>query len=96
MTGVVLTILLIEAHVECMSWPAVSLNFNTLLHMLQEPNTEPYVDRTFRGGPSPNDFKLMVLTNQHSAYASLKEQFFSKWEKPDCGLRVDRIFKVQV
>ncbi len=53
------------------------------------------MDRTFRGGAS-DDFKLSVLMNQHYSYTSLKEQFMSKFEKPIRGLRVERIFKVQV
>lgn len=58
-------------------------------------NPEPHVDRTFRGGPS-DDFKLSVLTNQHHSYSSLKAQFLSKFVKPVDGLRVERVFKIQV
>ncbi|CAM9541807.1 unnamed protein product [Pylaiella littoralis] len=58
-------------------------------------NPEPHVDRTFRGGPS-NDFKLSVLTKQHQSYTSLKDQFLSKFVKPINGLRVERVFKIQV
>lgn len=63
----------------------------------QSVNTEPFVDRTFRGGTTgDDDFQLKVLTNEHPDYASLKEQFFTKWIKPVYSLRVERIFKVQV
>lgn len=59
-------------------------------------NTDPQVDRTFMAGTGVNGFKLSVLTNQHPSYSSLKEQFFSKWEKEANNLRVERIFKVEV
>ncbi|CAM9699673.1 unnamed protein product [Scytosiphon promiscuus] len=58
-------------------------------------NPEPHVDRTFRGGPS-DDFTLSVLTKLHPAYSSLKEQFLVKFQKPIDGLKVERIFKIQV
>eukprot|EP00752_Nemacystus_decipiens_P006890 g6189.t1 len=58
-------------------------------------NPESHVDRTFRGGRS-DDFKLSVLTNQHHSYSSLKDQFLQKFQKPVDGLRVERIFKIQV
>lgn len=54
------------------------------------------MDRTFRGGTGADDFQLSVLMKAHSAYTSLKEQFFTKWQKPANGLTVERIFKVQV
>lgn len=53
------------------------------------------MDRTFRGGPS-DDFKLSVLTKRHRKYLSIKGQFLSKFQKPVDGLRVERIFKIQV
>lgn len=61
--------------------------------------TEPFVDRTFRGGTtSATDFRLSVLTNRHKDYQSVKEQFKNKWVKPDPakGVSVVRIFKVEV
>lgn len=61
----------------------------------QTANTNPHVDRTFRGGPS-DDFNLSVLTNRHPNYSSLKEQFLSKFLKPIAGLKVERILQVQV
>lgn len=61
----------------------------------QTANTSQYVDRTFRGG-SMDDFKLSVLTKQHPKYASLKQQFLTKFLKPIAGLKVERIFQVQV
>lgn len=48
------------------------------------------------GGTSANSFKLSVLTNRHPSYSSLKEQFFSKWQKESNELRVERILKVEV
>eukprot|EP00903_Cladosiphon_okamuranus_P011897 g11174.t1 len=59
------------------------------------PNRESHVDRTFRGGPS-DDFTLSVLTKQHHSYRSLKDQFLQKFQKQVQGLRVERIFKIQV
>lgn len=47
-------------------------------------------------GSNANGFKLSVLTNGHPSYSSVKEQFFSKWQKEPNGLRVERIFKVKV
>lgn len=61
----------------------------------QTQNPESHVDRTFRGGPS-DDFTLSVLTKQHHSYSSLKDQFLEKFQKPVNGLRVERIFKIQV
>ena len=43
-----------------------------------------------------DDFKLSVLTKQHPKYASLKQQFLTKFLKPIAGLKVERIFQVQV
>lgn len=66
------------------------------MHMPNQcQNPEDNIDRTFRGGTS-DGFKLSVLTKQHHSYASLKDQFLQKFQKPADGLRVERIFKVQV
>ena len=65
----------------------------------QGPVSEPFVDRTFRGGTaSATDFELSVLTKMHPKYASVKEQFLQKWIKPDPvgGVSVLRILKVKV
>lgn len=67
--------------------------------LIQGPVSEPFVDRTFRGGTtSATDFELSVLTKLHPNYASIKEQFLNKWVKPEPtgGVSVVRIFKIKV
>lgn len=70
-----------------------------MLCMQGVADAEPYVERVFHGGGTgATDFKLSVLSKAHPEYPSLRDQFISKWVKPEPvgGVSVEKILTVEV